>query len=88
MEGYSDAALEGCMHHVRIVGSPQRAHKRFPHIHKVFGNLKTWLNGTHHGVEPKYRPSYLAEFFSASIVAKAPWPRFRRCWGFLSRKSR
>ncbi|MGD0236784.1 MAG: transposase [Syntrophorhabdales bacterium] len=25
-----------------------------PHIHRVFSNLKTWLTGTHHGVEPKY----------------------------------
>ncbi len=56
-KGDSDAALEDYMHHVRIEGLPQRAHKRFPHIHKVFGNLKTWLNGTHHGVEPKYFPS-------------------------------
>jgi hypothetical protein len=25
-------------------------------FHRVFGNLQTWLNGTHHGVGAKYLP--------------------------------
>ena len=25
-----------------------------PRIHKAFGNLKTWLRGTHHGVDPQH----------------------------------
>ncbi|MBM2834951.1 MAG: transposase [Candidatus Brocadiaceae bacterium] len=33
-----------------------------PHIHKVFGNLESWLNGIHHGVDPKYMQAYLDEF--------------------------
>jgi len=28
----------------------------------VFGNLKTWLRGTFHGVSRKHMPGYLAEF--------------------------
>jgi hypothetical protein len=30
--------------------------------HTVFGNLKTWLCGTFHGVSPKHLQSYLDEF--------------------------
>lgn len=59
--GYSDAALEEYRHHVWSAGAPPRTHTRVPHIHNVFGNLTTWLNGTHHGGEPTYLPSYLDE---------------------------
>ena len=51
--GYSDTALAGYTHSVRIVGAPERAHQRAPHIHRVFSNLTTGLLGPHHGVEPK-----------------------------------
>jgi len=30
--------------------------------HTVFGNLKTWLRGTFHGVSPKHLQRYLDEF--------------------------
>lgn len=61
-KGYSNTALKGYRHSVRIVGSPERAHQKAPHIHRVFSNLKTWLLGTYHGVEPKYLQSYLDEY--------------------------
>lgn len=32
------------------------------HIHRVFGNLKTWLIGTHHGVSPQHLQAYLNEY--------------------------
>jgi transposase-like protein len=85
-KGYSDAALEDYIHHVRIVGSPQRAHKRLPHIHKVFGNLKTWLNGTHHGVEPKYLPSYLDEFVFRFNRRQSPMAAFQTRLGISLQK--
>jgi len=84
--GYSDAALEDYVHHVRIVGSPQRAHKRFPHIHRVFGNLKAWLNGTHHGVEPKHLPSYLDEFVFRFNRRRTPMAAFQTLLGISSQK--
>ena len=85
-KGYSDAALEDYIHHVRIVRSPQRAHKRFPHIHKVFGNLNTWLNGTHHGVEPKYLPSYLDEFVFRFNRRQSPMAAFQTLLGISLQK--
>lgn len=30
--------------------------------HTAFGNLKTWLRGTFHGVSPKHPQRYLDEF--------------------------
>jgi transposase-like protein len=86
-KGYSETALSEFIHHVRIVGSPQRAHKRFPHIHKVFGNLKTWLNGTHHGVLPKYLPSYLDEFVFRFNRRNTPMAAFQTLLGISAQKS-
>jgi len=84
--GYSETAVADYNHHVRIIGSPERAHKRFPHIHKVFGNLKTWLNGTHHGVKPKYLPSYLDEFVFRFNRRKTPMAAFQTLLGISLQK--
>ena len=60
--GYSETALLDYRHIVKVQDSPQSANRLAPHIHRVFSNLKTWLQGTHHGVEPKYLDAYLDEF--------------------------
>lgn len=44
--GYSKTALRDYRHEVRIVGE-SKAHQLAPHIHRVFSNLKTWLQGTY-----------------------------------------
>lgn len=85
--GYSETALTDFTHHVRVVGSPERAHKRFPHIHKVFGNLKIWINGTHHGVEPKYLQSYLDEFIFRFNRRGTPMAAFQTLLGISSMKT-
>ena len=33
-----------------------------PVIHVLFSNIKTWLNGTYHGVSAKHLPRYLGEW--------------------------
>ena len=33
-----------------------------PIIHLIFSNLKTWLNGIHHGVSAKHLQAYLNEY--------------------------
>jgi transposase-like protein len=43
-------------------GDPDKAEAHLPMIHLVFGNLKTWLQGTHHGVSQQHLPAYLNEF--------------------------
>lgn len=84
--GYSDIALVDFIHHVRVVGPGQLAHKKFPHIHRVFGNLKTWINGTHHGVEPKHLPSYLDEFVFRFNRRNTPMAAFQTLLGISTQK--
>ncbi len=43
-------------------GDPQVAEEYLPIIHLVFANLKTWLNGIHHGVSHQHLQAYLNEF--------------------------
>lgn len=57
--------LEGVgIQHDRRIQGPDRAHSSdiLPWVHRVFGNLKTWLRGTFHGVSHKHLPRYLDEF--------------------------
>lgn len=85
--GYSKSAMTGYKHEKRIVGEPSRAHQVAPHIHRVFGNLKTWLRGTHHGVEPKYLPSYMQEFVFRFNRRQTPMAAFQTLLGITTSKS-
>jgi len=61
--GYSSLRKLGYDHHaIAECGEPEIAEEFMPMIHLVFSNLKTWLNGTHHGVSPKHLQAYLNEF--------------------------
>ena len=84
--GYSDIAVIDFIHHVRVVGSNQLAHKKFPHIHRVFSNLKAWTNGTHHGVEAKHLPSYLNEFVFRFNRRNTPMAAFQTLLGISMHK--
>jgi len=84
--GYSKTAMKGYNHDIRIVGSPERAHLVAPHIHRVFSNLKTWLTGTHHGVEPKYLTRYLDEFVFRFNRRQTPMAAFQTLLGIASNK--
>jgi transposase-like protein len=61
--GYSRLQAAGFDHR------PHTQHARFadrewvlPRAHRALSNLKTWLQGTHHGVSPKHLQVYLDEF--------------------------
>lgn len=85
--GYSDQALAGYKHRVRVVRTPERAHKVAPHIHRVFSNLKTWLTGTHHGVDPKYLQTYLDEFVFRFNRRITPMAAFQTLLGISLQKT-
>src|SRR5438105_11379660 len=53
--GYDHDALAAC-------GDHAKTEKHLPMIHLIFSNLKTWLNGTHHGVSQQHLQAYLNEF--------------------------
>ena len=48
-----------------------------PVIHLVFSNLKTWLNGTHHGASAKHLQAYLNEFTFRFNRRHHPFSAFR-----------
>lgn len=50
-------------HHIpTIQGSGAMAAENMPIIHILFSNIKSWLNGTFHGVSTKHLPRYLREW--------------------------
>src|SRR3954451_12586856 len=60
--GYAGLAAEGYAHEPVDPGAPDAA-LRLPGIHLVFGLVKRWLLGTHHGaVSKKPLPAYLDEY--------------------------
>ena len=62
-QGYRRLASVGVRHDRRIQGTdPDRIGAILPWSHTVFGNLKTWLRGTFHGVNRKHLQRYLDEF--------------------------
>ena len=84
--GYSETALLDYRHIVKVQDAPQRASRLAPHIHRVFSNLKTWLLGTHHGVEAKYLQAYLDEFVFRFNRRQTPMAAFQTLLGISSTK--
>jgi transposase-like protein len=61
--GYDWLSDRGYDHVATAEGHRQTAAIILPLIHLEFANLKTWLQGTHHGrVEPQHLQAYLNEF--------------------------
>lgn len=79
-KGYSKTALADYRHR-------QSPGARAAHIHRAFGNLKPWLNGTHHGVAPKYLQPYLDEFVFRFNRRKTPMAAFQTLLGIATCKS-
>jgi len=64
-DAYNDLCeVHGYNHDIMALrGDHKAAEKHLPMIHRVFSNLKTWLDGTHHGrVEPHHLQAYLNEY--------------------------
>ncbi len=62
-----------------IVGSLE-----LEHIHKTFGNLKTWIEGTHHGVSKKHMPAYVNEFVFRHNRRRTPMAAFQAVLGLAA----
>jgi len=81
---YAPLTGMGYRHRPRTQGTPQRAAKLLPHIHRVFGNLKTWLTGTHHGVGHDHLQAYLDEFAFRFNRRRTPMAAFQTLLGLAS----
>lgn len=75
----------GYRHRPRIQGDPKRAEKLSPRIHRVFGNLQTWLRGTYHGVDNKHLQAYLDEFVFRFNRRQTPMAAFQTLLGLGGR---
>lgn len=79
--GYLPLSRMGYRHLPRTQGQPERAEIILPRIHRVFGNLKAWLLGTHHSVSNKYLPAYLDEFVLPCNLRRPPLTAFQSLLG-------
>lgn len=61
--GYNEMTKLGFRHDpLAMNGRPERAEAHLPMIHLIFSNLKTWIQGTHHGIAQQHLQTYLNEF--------------------------
>jgi len=61
--GYRKLDEKGFQHTATsLSGQAQPAHELFPWVHISLSNLKRFLLGTHHQVQPKHLKRYVAEF--------------------------
>ena len=81
---YAPLSNMGYRHRPRTQGTPERAATLLPHIHRVFGNLKTWLRGTHHGVGHDHLQAYLDEFAFRFNRRRTPMAAFQTLLGLAS----
>jgi transposase-like protein len=82
--GYKHLAAGGFRHQRRVQGSPERAGVILPRVHRVFGNLQTWIRGTHHGVSGKHLQAYLDEFVFRFNRRRTPMAAFQTLLGLGS----
>jgi transposase-like protein len=62
-KGYRKLEEKGFEHTATVLSSQEEpAHKLFPWVHITLSNLKRFLLGTHHQVDPKHLERYVAEF--------------------------
>ena len=80
--GYARLAEQGYrLTQVAQGGDPEITKQHLPLIHLVFGNLKAWLNGVHHGVSPQHLQAYLNEFTFRFNRRFYPFNAFRSLLG-------
>jgi transposase-like protein len=80
-QGYASLSGMGYRHRPKTQGRPERADVILPRVHRVFGNLKTWLRGTHHGVENRHLQAYLDEFTFRFNRRRTPMAAFQSLLG-------
>ena len=82
--GYAGLRALGYRHRPKVQGERDRAKRILPRIHRVFGNLQTWLRGTHHGVDEKNLQPYLDEYVFRFNRRGVPMAAFQTLLGLGS----
>ena len=81
---YAKLGDKGYKHRVRLVKDGQDPSRLLPRVHRAFSNLKSWLQGTHHGVSPKHLQPYLDEFAFRFNRRRTPMAAFQTLLGIGS----
>ena len=67
-------------------GDPEKAEAHLPMIHLIFSNIKTWINGTHHGrIEQQHLQAYLNEYVFRFNRRFYPMTAFNSILGLAAR---
>jgi transposase-like protein len=85
--GYAPLAGMGYRHRPRTQGDPRRGAKHLRRVHRVFGNLQTWLRGTHHGVGNRHLQVYLDEFTFRFNRRRTPQAAFQTLLGLGAQRA-
>jgi transposase-like protein len=84
--GYNTLTAKGYRHvPVATTGNPTLVEDYLPIVHLMFGNLKGWLRGCHHGVSPQHLQAYLNEFAFRCNRRFYPFNSFRSLLGIGGR---
>ncbi len=83
-QGYARLGRKGYKHRVRLVKDGQDPSRVLPRVHRAISNLKSWLQGTHHGVRPKHLQPYLDEFAFRFNRRRTPMAAFQTILGIGS----
>lgn len=85
--GYDSLTSLGFNHEpIKLCGDHKKADAHLPMIHLVFSNLKTWINGTHHGrIERHHLQAYLNEFVFRFNRRFYPMTAFNSVLGLAAR---
>jgi len=62
----------------------RNAPKLLPRIHRLFSNLKTWIEGTHHGIGRGHVRNYLDEFVFRFNRRRTPMAAFQSLLGLTT----
>lgn len=71
----------GYRHRPKTQRDTEQAATLLPRVHRVFGNLQTWLRGTHHGVGHHHLQVYLDEFTFRFNRRRTPMAAFQTLLG-------
>ena len=82
----TDALTERGFEHLPVAERDEAriAEEYLPLIHLVFSNLKAWINGVHHGVDPQHLQAYCNEFTFRFNRRFYPFNSFRSLLGIAS----
>ena len=84
LSSYAPLASLGYDHRTEMEEEKRDHRNILPRIHRVFSNLKTWIKGTHHGVDAKNLEVYLREFEFRFNRRRTPMAAFQSLLGLTT----